>query len=256
MWRTLAVALIGMATASTAPAQQVGDYSRGGLLPDYTTRLSASDLARRLGLSCDVSQVQMRGRTESGTAIYEVICRQGGGYILIGAPDERAVDCAALEAGPPESACRLPGAANVTSAVRRYAVTAGLTCQVDGGRLVGLSTSGGRIYEAGCLGQSGAWLTEGPGGWEPLDCLRVEARGDSCRLTTEAERVRTLSESVTAQACAPQTYRYMGESNYDSLIEISCLTGAGYVVRLGPEGALREAIPCARATMIGDGCRL
>lgn len=258
LWRALGFTLIGLAIGPGASAQQVRDHgiSRGGLLPDSSARLAASDLARRLGLDCDVSRAQRRGRTESGAVMYEVICHQGGGFVLIGAPDERAVDCAALEAGPSGNACRLPGAADVTPAVRRYAATAGLTCLVDRGRLVGLSAAGGRIYEAGCRGRSGAWLTEGSGGWEALDCLRVEARGDSCRLTTETERVNTLSQWATSGSCAPRTYRYMGESNHDSLFEIGCRSGAGYVVRLGPDGALREAVACERAAMIGDGCRL
>jgi hypothetical protein len=228
--------------------------SRGGLLPDSSARLEAGDIARRLGLSCEVSRAQTRGRTETGAAMYEVLCREGGGYILISAPEERAVDCAALEPGPSGSACRLPGAADVTPAVRRYAALAGLTCGVDRGRVVGSMPGGGRIYEAGCQGRAGAWLTEGAGGGEAVDCLRVEARGDVCRLTTEAERLGSLAEWVTHGACAPRSHRYMGESEQDTLFEIGCRTGAAYVVRLDPGQVLREAIPCERAAAIRGGC--
>lgn len=256
--RIVALAIAVLAPAWGASAQQVRDHglSRGGFLPDSSARLEAGDIARRLGLSCEVGRAQARGRTETGAAMYEVLCREGGGYILIGAPEQRAVDCAALEAGPSGSACRLPGAADVTPTVRRHAALAGLTCRVDRGRVVGLAPGGDRIYEAGCRGRAGAWLTDGPGGWEALDCLRVEARGDSCRLSTEAERLASLSDWVTAGACAPRTYRYMGESDRESLFEIGCRTGAGFVVRLGPDRSLREAVPCEQATAIGDGCLL
>lgn len=258
VFRILALIVVGLAPAFGASAQQVRDHgvSRGGILPDTTVRLSARDLVRRIGLDCDVTRAEARGRTDTGARMYEVVCREGGGYILVDDPGQPAVDCAALEAGPSGDACRLPGATDMTPAVRRYATLAGLDCPVDRGRLIGLSPAGGRIYEAGCRGRAGAWLIEGPDGWEALDCLRVEARGDSCRLSTEAERLATLSEWVTAGACAPRTYRYMGESRRDSLFEISCRSGAGFVVRLAPDQSLREAVPCEQAMTIGDGCLL
>ena len=258
IFRTVAVVVIGQIPAFGASAQNVREQgnSRGGLLPDASARLEARDLARRTGLACDVTRAEARGRTETGTRMYEVLCREGGGYILIDEPGRAPVDCAALEAGPSGSACRLPGAVDATAAARRVAAEAGLTCDLDRGRMVGVTAGGGRIYEAGCRGRAGAWLTQAEGGWSAVDCLRVEARGDSCRLTTEGERLASLSDRVADEACAPRAYRYMGESGPDSLFEIGCRTGAGFVVRLAPDQSLREAVPCERAAMIGDGCRL
>lgn len=256
--RTVAFVVIGLIPAFGASAQNVREQgnSRGGLLPDASDRLDARDAARRSGLACDVTRAEARGRTDSGARMFEVLCREGGGYILIDEPGRAPVDCAALEAGPSGDACRLPGAVDATAAVRRVAVEAGLACEVDRGRMVGVTAGGGRIYEAGCRDRAGAWLTQGDGGWSAVDCLRVEARGDSCRLTTEGERLATLSDWVTDGACAPRAYRYMGESGPESLFEIGCRSGAGFVVRLGSDQSLREAVPCERAGSIGDGCRL
>jgi hypothetical protein len=203
-----------------------------------------------------IGQVKYRGLTQTNAATFEVVCGEGGGYVLIDDPENRMVDCVALERGPPASACRLPGATDVTAAVRRHAASAGLTCTVDGGRAVGLSENGGLIYEAGCRGQAGAWLSSGAAGWNAVDCLRVEARGDRCILTTDAERLTSLAAWVTAASCSPRAYRYMGESGQNTLYELTCVGGEGYVVRLDPANRVQEAVACAGASHIGDGCRL
>lgn len=257
MWRLLAILLIGVGLASGVSAQQTPDHGRalGGRLRDASARLVASDIAHRLGLSCDIVRTRFRGQTENSSAMYEVVCGEGGGYVLIGAPDERAVDCLALESGPREGACRLPGSTDARAVVRRYAVSAGLSCPVDEGRVVGVSADGSVVYEAGCRGQSGAWLSETQAGWQAIDCLRIEARGNSCSLTTEAERLASLSVWVGSEICRPQAYRYMGESGPNVVLEISCPVGEGYVVRLGAFNAVREIIPCSLAETIGDGCR-
>lgn len=258
-WRICATIVLCTSIASEASARQLRAPTvgrGGGLLGDDSARIQAIDLGRRLGLPCEIGQVRYRGLTITNASTFEVVCREGGGYVLIDDPENRLVDCAALQRGPPASACRLPGAANIIPTVKRYATSAGLTCLVDDARVVGLARGGRLTYEAGCRGHAGAWLTASPNGWQATDCLRIEARGDRCLLTTEAERLASLSDWVASEACSPEVYRYMGESGANTVFEIRCKMNMGYVLRLNAANHVQEKVSCDLAEFIGHGCRL
>lgn len=250
--------------ASSAAAQethQIGASSRGRV-PDGSIRLAAQDLAREIGVDCEVTNAIALGRDHDGAPHYEVSCAAGSGYRLVGGSVNAAFDCLALAGrssnAAPASTCRLRANRDGTAVVAGLARQAGLACRVDQGAMVGLSSARVPIYEAGCAGTAGAWIEQTPGGWRAVDCLTVAARGDACRFTTTAEQLTTFRGWIAgseARRCEPTGVRYMGEGPTGPLYEVACREGPGFVVRLDASRVVREIIPCP-AAHVGDGCRL
>lgn len=252
--------------ASSVGAQEtyeIGASSRGRV-PDGSVRLAAQDLAREIGVECEVTAAVALGRGQDGAPHYEVSCADGAGYRLIGGHTSEAFDCLALAAqssrnGPPRAPnCRLPANRDGTDVVARVAQQAGLACRVDQGAMVGLSPAGLPIYEAGCAGTAGAWIEQTSGGWQVVDCLTVAARGDACRFTTAAEQLTTFRGWIAgseASRCEPTQVRYMGEGPTGPLYETACRASPGFVIRLDASRTVQEVIPCP-AAHVGDGCRL
>ena len=249
--------------AAAQETHQIGASSRGRV-PDASVRLAAQDLAREIGVDCEVTNAIALGRDEGGAPHYEVSCSDGPGYRLVGGHASEAFNCLALAAqssrnGPPRAPnCRLPANRNGTDVVARVAQQAGLDCRVDQGAMVGLSSAGLPIYEAGCAGTAGAWIEQNLRGWQVADCLSVTARGDACRFTTAAEQLTTFRGWIAgseASRCEPTQVRYVGEGPTGPLYETACRASPGFVVRLDASRAVPEVIPCP-APHVGDGCRL
>lgn len=255
-------ALVALTAAAQEP-HEIGASSRGRV-PDGSVRLAAQDLAREIGLDCEVTQAIPLGRDQNEAPHYEVSCAEGPGYRLVGGREKAAFNCLALAAQTPGAGsprapnCRLAANRNGARVVAGVARQAGLACRVDDGAMVGLSSAGLPIYEAGCAGTAGAWIEQIQDGWQVADCLTVVARGDACRFTTTAEQLTTFRGWLAggeASRCNPTQIRYMGEDSTGPLYETACRAGAGFVVRLDAARAVREIIPCP-ATHVGGGCQL
>lgn len=234
--------------------------------------MGAQDAARVAGVDCRVASAVYLGRTEDYRPIYEAVCRDGPGYLLIGGRDAQGFNCLALEAQleteraratgralPPT--CRTPGNRNAAPVVTRFAREAGLDCVVDEAAMIGLSIDNRFIYEAGCRGEVGAWLEFDGAGWIVTDCVVVVAQGGECRFTTADERARLAarwlakrSDVEAARRCTAVDVRYMGGNATGGWYEARCASGDGLVVRLDDARTVAEVLPCAEATRIGGGC--
>lgn len=248
--------VLGLLAAGAARAQNPEipgtlDRSAGGV-SSGTVREQAQTFADRAGLGCDVVDAALRGRDEGGSQQWEVACAEGDGYVVLGPPAQRAIDCLAMSSG---SRCRLPGNADVEATIGRLARAAGITCPMDDGRLVGRSAAGTPIYEVGCFRTSGAWLERDETGWRTTDCVKVVARGGECRFTSQAEIEAGLIQRL-APACDARAGRWMGSGRDGDWYEVACRDGRGLVARYDVEDRLVETLPCDQAARIGDGCRL
>lgn len=152
--------LAGLLTAAaSAHAQEVRDYgtTTRGLVRSGADMAEAAALLARTSVSCTITDARLRGRDERGLSQYEVACESGPGFYILLYPEVTAVSCLALsarrEARAPE--CRLPANRNALGHYRRAALAAGVGCDVDRGRYVGLTLGGGEIYEVGCDGGGG-----------------------------------------------------------------------------------------------------
>lgn len=260
--------LIFSMAATPALAQEVrehGSTSRGRI-PDSSTRLTAQDLVRRGSIDCQVSAAIALGSDVNGTPQYEVTCEDGPGYILIGFPVNEAISCLALasptQLGGRRSArsrtCRLPGNRNTIDAFAHMARRAGMTCRVDEGAMVGISSDRVPIYEIGCARSAGGWIEHTTNGWRITDCMTLEAQGSFCRFTSPREQIVVFRDRLPADAlsrCNPVRARFMGRGDSGSFYEADCAEDRGVVIVFGEADEFQEIIPCAEAGQVGDGCR-
>lgn len=263
-----AALLVAMMSSDVAHAQT--RFERSVDAP--AAAMGAQDAARAAGIDCRVASAVYLGRTEDYRPIYEAVCRDGAGHLLIGGRDAQGFNCLALEAQleteraratgralPPT--CRTPGNRNAVPVVARFAREAGLDCTIDEAAMIGLSIDNRFIYEAGCRGDVGAWLEFGGEGWIVTDCVVVVAQDGECRFTTADERARLAGRWLAAQPdleaarrCSAVDVRYMGGNATGGWYEARCAFGEGLVVRLDAARAVAEVLSCAEATRIGGGC--
>lgn len=239
---------------------------------EMATRLRDDATAARAaatgaGVTCEVTEAILLGRTDDGLNLYETACASGPGYLVTASEPPVATGCViantaaahALEANPsarPPASCTLPANLNVDAAMAGYAAAAGVTCVVDEGRAIG-QVEGRAIYEIGCAGRDGARIAETATGWSRIPCLAVVRAGSTCAFTTTAEQYATLAEMLGGTAgagCVVDGGRYMGASANGTYYEAKCSGAEGYVVRVR-DGA-SEAFACAEATGVGGGCTL
>ena len=260
---TLAAGLL-LTAAGPATGQDIRDHgtTSRGRLGDRSVVHAAQALIARAGVDCEVTRARLRGRDATGAAQYEVTCRDGSGYFVIGPPVNEAHSCLALESPSGRSrapTCRMPSNRNSLAQYRRFARAAGLDCRVDQGVMVGLSPRGGELYEIGCRGVGGAWIERSNGAWTAKDCLTVTAEGSTCRFTSLDETLATFRSWVLhteLATCDPRAVRAMGSSRDGVYYEVECAGGRPIVARFSASRSLVEVIACDQAGRIGGGCRL
>jgi hypothetical protein len=155
---------------------------------------------------------------------------------------------------------------------------AGLDCQVANARLVGATVdprtkAKHAVYEIACTGSQGyVIVTTGgqttPTAAEPLafTCLEAGApRSDGkpsttkCILPGNTDPMVGLARLIAhvPGGCAAEQVGPLGHTADDSLFEVSCHGGAGWMVESTTRGAFSRAIDCALAeNEIAGGCKL
>lgn len=235
-------------------------------------RLRADDaagraLAARAGVTCQISEAILLGRTDDGLDVYEAACGTEPGYMLTASTPPVVTSCIvantaaahALAADPTArapGACTLPSNLNVDAVMAAYAREAGVTCLVDEGRAIG-QVGDRAIYEIGCAGRDGYRITPGETGWDKVSCLVVVNAGASCAFTTPAEQYATLQallEGTDGAACVVDGGRYMGASANGTYYEAKCSGAEGFIFRV--KDGTTEAFRCADAQGVAGGCRL
>ncbi|RZJ43143.1 MAG: hypothetical protein EON86_05855 [Brevundimonas sp.] len=137
---------------------------------------------------------------------------------------------------------------------------AGIACQVDDGRFVGLNPERREIYEIGYSGAEGAWIERSNSrGWSVKACMTVSAQGGECLYSDEDETASSFAERLRNSPlsdCAPTRVRPMGSNPSGSFYEVVCADESHVVARFSPTEGLQAVIPCGDAARIGGGCRL
>lgn len=262
--------VVALVIGGAVEAQEVRDYgiTRRGRVPDTQVMEDARVALDRAGVACSIEAARLRGRDERRVPQFEVTCREGPGYLVVGDTDAKALSCLVLESqrdrarrdsqSTKGSRCELRANQIVLPLFAAMGAQAGLTCKIDGGRFVGFAPSQGEIYEIGCADESGAWIEKIEDGWMTKDCLLVSAQGGQCVLTNHAEIITSfapaLSDSDLA-GCDLRSVRAMGSDGLDRYYEVLCASRESAVVRFDGQGALAEVIACALADRIGDGCQ-
>jgi hypothetical protein len=220
------------------------------------------------GTNCQVIEAKLLGRNAEQQPLFEAVCESGPGYIVLDANPPVAQNClelaAAAEAAarnnpeaPATMQCSTPLNLDAVRGVTPLAQQAGITCQVDAGRVVGVAPEG-IVYEIGCAGKDGYRLEMATTGNRVQSCLMI-ASPTACRFTTPDEQTSEFQAKLagtSASACQVQQVLYMGGNANGQFYETKCASGEGYVARIDAQGVAAMIYPCAEATQIGDGCTL
>jgi hypothetical protein len=215
---------------------------------------------------CTLTDAAFLGKSGK-SSVYEVACKEGMGYMIVGAADAatpaKAYDCLTT-LGNASLTCHLPGNADPKQGLAPLVAAAGVTCALKDARSIGSTASGEAYYEIACQQGPGFILTKAPAGTTPaasaIPC--IEAMGGSnvtCKLTTKAEIVASVAK-IAAQSgkpCDVSDARFVGSSSTtgETFYEVACGTAAGFMIQT-KAGAYQTAIDCANAGGIAGGCKM
>jgi hypothetical protein len=247
-----------------------------GALAEPKDLATATPLAAAAQVPCTVTDARFafEGALSDGTAIktYEVACQEGLGYVLIaktkGNAPPQAVDCFSASqptapGKPNPLACKLPANANPTAGLQLLASKAGSNCQLDKARAIGASPDK-NYFELACKNGQG-WILGAPlkaGGGAPLldNCLDPDTSNTlKCTLTTKEQELSIVEPLVAASGkpCTVKDKRYvMTSTSGDTYYEVACTSGKGFMIGANGAGAVQQAIDCAQAGGIDQGCTL
>lgn len=225
--------------------------------------------ADRADAVCDVTEAAVVGAARENMPIFEAVCSQGTGYIIVSGAYPQAVDCALLADGTGDrrrdrdmvviNECRLPGNQMTLARISTYARSAGVDCDIADGAQIG-RTNSGAVFEVGCRSGEGYWVRQSDNAWSRENCLKVIALNDTCRFTTAEQRARALDarlRGTEAAGCNVSAIGYVGQAGSDEYYEVRCAAGQGFVLRVGPSERVDQALSCAQAeALLGATCRL
>jgi hypothetical protein len=216
---------------------------------------------------CTLTDAAFIGKSGK-SSVYEVACKEGLGYMVIGAGDAatpaKGYDCLTT-LGNPSLTCRLPGNADPKQAMAPLVAAAGATCTIKDARAIGSTGSGESYYEVACQQGPGFILAKAPAGTTPPVSVTpcIEAMGGSnitCKLTTKADIVASIAKlaAQSSKPCEVSDVRYVGSSSAtgETFYEVACGTAAGFMIQTNKAGAYQAAIDCANASGIAGGCKM
>lgn len=236
--------------------------------PEFIQR-SAQAAATAAGLSCQVSESSLLGKTDDDSDLYEVACAGGSGYIVQNSTPPQSFDCLLLAAQADKvraeggevaagTTCALPGNQNTMTVFAGYARAAGVPCEIDAAKVVGKTSAGNTVYEVGCPGADGWHIEQLAQGWKKTDCLEVMSTNLTCQFTTAEEQVAGFKPKLAGtdiDDCDAQRIHLLGQNDNGRFIEVKCASGEGYVTRM-KDDAVAQVYPCALAVRIGGGCTM
>lgn len=258
------------ATRGTGNARMGRSRDRAPQLTSEQIKTAAQEQATLANTGCQVTDAKLLGTTAEKTSIYEVACSAGPGFMIESETPPLATDCvvlassaAATRAANPEAdvgpQCTIEANIDTQRFLREYAQQAAVPCTVDEVGVIGKSSEGAVVYEAGCSGVQGYWIKKVGNAWQKTECIQVLAEHATCRFTTPGEiasSVKSWLAGSDAAACDVTEARLMGQNANGRFYEAKCAAGDGFIARTNAEKVVQQIYPCATAQQIGGGCTL
>jgi hypothetical protein len=270
----------GTSASSTIPCDRLGAGS--AVTCQYTTKAETlapiTALVSKSGRQCQVTDGRFVGASAGKPEeFYEAKCADGAGFMVVGNAGgtfNRIVDCARAQgiAG----GCTLTDAVEAQNAeagtYKQLAQKAGFNCDVDQYRLLGMQAGKSEVVELKCKNRPEgvvAFFPIQPTGTTTFhDCIRIGtvAANLKCSLTP-AQLINTrLTQDVQSKGktCQVDGFRAAGtnQSAKTDIIEVSCVTGPGFMVEYPQVTGLPQVVPargvftCAEARSLQGGCKL
>lgn len=261
--------------ASTSSGGRLRPRQRAAAAPAAPTAEENLSAARAFmqaqNVDCQLTEANFRGRTATGDTLYETVCANDFGYmLLISETQPMVINCLELsesqkraQAANPEAPlgpkCELPVNDNFMQVLTSYAAAAQIPCNVDQATVIG-KRGEVNVYEIGCAGTDGYRINRNGAGWDVSSCLEITSQGTAtCQFTTKPEQIATVAAWFSGSAaadCNITDVRYIGSNANGSFYEAACNGADGLIARLDNAKAVQQTYPCAEAAQIGGGCRL
>jgi hypothetical protein len=146
---------------------------------------AAQALATSAGLECRVTEASLLGVNPQEAPVYEAVCAEGPGQLMIASTPAQIYSCFELAGAPAGQQCAMPANQNSLAVIGGWARQSGVTCQIDQAAAIGRSTEGNLIYEVGCADADGYWLEKAADGWRLQSCEVITASGETCRFSED-----------------------------------------------------------------------
>jgi hypothetical protein len=213
---------------------------------------------------CTLSDAAFIGISDK-SSVYEVACKEGLGYMVIGGADAakpaKAYDCLTT-LGNASLTCRLPGNTDPKQGLVPLIAAAGVACPLKDARAIGTSSSGEAYFEVACQQGPGFILARAPtGAVTATPCIEaVGASNITCKLTTKAEIVASVAKlaAPAGKPCEVSDARFVGTSTTtgETFYEVACGSAPGFMIQTNKAGVYQAAIDCANASGIAGGCKM
>lgn len=279
--KRLGLALLALAAAALAPAAPALARIEAKADPKPApVKLDQKALDRGMkeapavqqasGAPCQISAAAFRGEgTQKGAdgkpqkiTIYETACSGGLGYLLLapagGKP--QAFDC--LASAGSATQCALPANADPKAGLGPVIAAAGKTCAVSDAKYIGTSPSTGQTYYEVACGQAPGYRIAVPASGPPAatDCAALLDSQNACTMTTKAQIVAALTPVAQSagKSCQVSDVRFVGvgTKTSDTFYEFACGAQPGFIAIVDNTGKLKQAVDCAKAQGIGEGCKM
>lgn len=266
----LAIALIAavltpsaVLAAKPAPPPQVTKEQREKGMKD------APALVTQSGADCQLADARYIGgsadpKTKARSDFYELACTGGEGLVVTKtATSALAYTCMETAEGPDGKpttlACILPGNLDPKAGVAAYVAKGGVVnCTVDKARALGRSATN-VVFEVACQNGNGyiVIVAAPPRLDKPVDvnpCVAYEPESSmACKLTDRASQLAVADRLIASSGkpCTVKDRSYLGvsQAKRESLFEVACQDGKGYVVVESADGKLAQAIDCTTTDM-------
>ena len=241
---------------------------------------AAPSLISAGGIDCTVADARFIGegppdpKTKAKTSLYELACTGNEGLLVqqVGSAAPSTFTC--IQANEPRAdgkpngtSCILPANVDAKAGLVPYIAKSGVTCTPDRVRALGQSPTEA-LFELVCKEDNGGFILQissPPRLDKPIvasPCLAAPETGNvSCTLTPRAKQYAALDKLVagSGKACVIKDdgRRYIGATQSgETLYEVACSDGKGYVFEQAANGSLARAVDCAQADTIAGGCKL
>ena len=259
-------------SAVMAPALAASTPAAPTITKDQRTKgmAAAPGLVTLAGLDCQVADARLIGettdpKTKAKASFYELACTGNEGLIVQKLADNTTQVFTCLETasqvgadGKPSSlVCLLPGNADSKAPLSAYVTKAGVSCQIDKARGLGHSPTN-TYFEVACQGGGGYVIVTSAPPSPAKDvtanpCVMYDPTGNvHCELSDRAAQLAVADRLIGASGkpCTVADRRYVGMSNAkETLFEVKCSEGKGYVVIQTQAGALSRTVDCVNSDL-------
>jgi hypothetical protein len=223
-----------------------------------------SGVAARSGRTCNVAKGRYIGSNDKDN--YEVVCQDGGDYVLQAAKDAAGetllAPCMAFAAADSGVKCTLSTPEEQNAALQKLVTSNGGACTLKDKRYMGSTASHSDFYEVSCTESKGYILEMDHAGKVVVtDCMKASNIGGGCTMTdtrqaqTDQIAVYTALAKKAGFDCNVSKYAdFPAAADGSEVVELACSNRPDGGVGVFPAKGQAHVWDCLRAETEGYKC--